>query len=218
MKALANLAQKLLIILNTGLYDFSANVGQPKPMGNNVFDIEVSISTSPNKNLDLFWETMDKTLSSLSMSDTECANYKTLGMETYTYCYVPTSLRFPILPAGSWTEKKSTYKLRTNIGKATSVGKPLTNNDTEYPLLGIIFDLQELGKNCYELYDNIGTVRTPYIERSDSRKVGFTIKFKKGNDQNSANINVDSRDIIHLLYTEPQLSKLQNISVRPYTF
>ncbi len=229
MKALANLVDQLYIFLSQA-YDYSVDVSQPT--GDGLYSVWVTINATPNKNMKHFWDIIDKTLSSLSMSTTESKNYKSLGMKTYQYCYGPDFARFKIEDEPNLVGTKSRYILRTNIGRV-AYGRVLTDGDTEFNLLQFIEVIEKTGKYCYEIYDNIGTVITPTIEEG-ANKVGRSIDgFKLGpvgdtktfsivlktTGEGGARFNIPSSARINsfqLLYTEDQLSKLKKISVRPH--
>ena len=242
MVALNNLAEQLFTLRNQ-LYDFSVEVGQPydfseyvgHPLGSGPFAVDVSVTASPNSNMNNFWDIIDKTLSSLSMSPQESNNYRSLGMKTYEYCYGPSFERFKIEDEPNLVGIKSRYILRTNIGRV-AYGGVLTDKNTEFFLLQIIESIEKMGKYCYEIYDNIGTVITPTIEEGtdkgerkiDGFKYGplgnennekyYAIMMNSTGVQEGARYNkvLKPRVDFRLLYNESQLSKLKKISVRPH--
>ena len=228
MKALANLVNQLFIFLSQA-YDYTVDVGQPS--GDGVYSVLVTVNATPNANMNKFWDIIDKTLSSLSMSPSESANYQSLGLKTYEYSYNPENLRFKMDSKKSMGAK-SNYILRTYIGRV-AYGRVLTDKETEFNLLQMIENVEKMGKYCYEIYDNIGTVITPTIEEGankvgrsiDGFKLGpvgdtktFSIVLKPtGNGGAKFNIPSNARlNSFHLIYQEDQLSKLQKVSVRPH--
>ena len=233
IKALANLADQLLVFLSQA-YDYTVDVGQPS--GNRFYSVWVTVNSMPNANKNNFWDIIDKTLSSLSMPPSESQNYQSLGMKTYQYSYVPDSKMFKISTQENLVGTKSKYILRTNIGKV-AYGRVLTDKDTEFNLLQLIEGMETLGKYCYEIYDNIGTVITPTLEESSDqpkRNDWFALDYIKlgpvGNHKafpivlkstgaEGADINRPTNarmNSFQLIYTEDQLAKLQKISVRPH--
>ncbi|WP_094440089.1 hypothetical protein [Prevotella sp. P4-98] len=229
MKALTNLVDQLFIFLSQA-YDYTVDVGQPS--GDGVYSVLVTINATPNNNMNSFWDIIDKTLSSLSMSPSESQNYQSLGMKTYQYCYGPEFERFKIDTKQNLVGTKSRYILRTNIGRV-AYGRVLTDKETEFNLLQMIENVEKMGKYCYEIYDNIGTVITPTIEEG-ANKVGRSIDgFKLGpvgdaktfsivlmpTGNGGARFNIPSNarlNSFQLIYQEDQLSKLQKVSVRPH--
>lgn len=228
-KALVNLVDQLFILLSQA-YDYSVDVSQPS--GDGVYSIWVTVKATPNANMNNFWDIIDKTLSSLSMSPSESLNYQKLGMKTYEYCYGPEFARFKIDTKNNIVGTKSRYILRTNIGRV-GYGRVLTDENTEFNLLQMIENAEKMGKYCYEIYDNIGTVITPAIEEG-ANKVGRSIDgfelgpigdaktfsvvlMPTGNEGARFNIPSDAHvNSFQLIYREDQLSKLQKVSVRPH--
>lgn len=238
--ALDNLVDQLQIIVQKGMYDYSINVSQPRTNSANIriasYAIDIKVNAKPNANYDLFWETIDRTLSSLSMSQTESANYKTLEMNTYEYSYGPSWDRFKIDTKTNLVGTKSRYILRNNIGKV-AYGSVLSNEKTEVFLLDMISAYEKMGMFCYELYDNIGNTVTPtvYLRKNISESLRSIAGFKI-RDKTFAIILSESSTLNHRLsrtyesgekgivgndfvmqYNENELSKLRNISVRPHT-
>ena len=229
-KALANLVEQLSVYLPM-TYDYSVNVGQPS--GDGMYSIWVTINATPNDNMKEFWNIIDKTLSSLSMSPSESRNYQSLGLKTYQYSYVPEGERFKLYSEQNLYGTKSRYSLRTNIGRVSNSGSVITDEKTELPLLQIIKSIVTAGQYSYEIYDNIGTAITPTIEEG-ANKVGrsidgfrlgpignekiFSIVLKSTGDGGAKfNIPSDARmNSFQLIYQESQLSNLQKISVRPH--
>lgn len=227
--ALANLVDQLFLFQSQA-YDYSVEVGQP--LGDGPFAIDITVNAKPNNNMNSFWDIIDKTLSSLSISAEESENYKKLGMNTYEYCYGPSFERFKIDTKQNLAGTKSRYILRSNIGRV-AYGRVLTDKETEFNLLQIIESIEKMGKYCYEIYDNIGTVITPTIE-SGGNKVGRSIDgFKVGpvgdqkiysivlnstGEPGGAKYNIVSKPRVdfQLIYNESQLSKLKKISIRPH--
>ena len=147
MKALTNLVDQLFIFLSQA-YDYTVDVGQPS--GDGVYSVLVTINATPNNNMNSFWDIIDKTLSSLSMSPSESQNYQSLGMKTYQYCYGPEFARFKIDTKQNLVGTKSRYILRTNIGRV-AYGRVLTDKETEFNLLQMIENVEKMGKYCYEI-------------------------------------------------------------------
>ena len=241
--ALNNLVVQLYIILGKGMYDYSVEVSQPRTnsaiIRNASYAIDIKVNAKPNANYDLFWETIDQTLSSLSMSQTESANYKSLEMKTYEYSYGPSFGRFKIDTKTNNVGTKSRYILRNNIGEV-GYGRPSSDKNTEVYLLETIHAIEKMGKFCYELYDNIGNAVTPTVYSYDKnsahqRRVYGIDGFNIG-DYHFSIVLLDSSTVNHPLsrayesgekgnvghdfvvqYDENELSKLRNISVRPHT-
>ena len=226
--ALRNLIDQLSIIVRKGMYDYSVEVSQPRTndliVGSAEYAIDIKVNAKPNANYNLFWETIDRTLSSLSMSQTESANYKTLEMDTYEYSYVLSADGFEISPKTNLVGTKSRYILRNNI---------------EDPLLDDIKAWEIMGMFGYELYDNIGNIVTPVIY--DSSKISDELRIKYGIDDfwmlntRCSVILKETCSINHRLsraykdgekskfghdfvlqYSESELSNLRNISIRPH--
>lgn len=241
--ALRNLADQLSIIVGKGMYDYSVEVAQPRTNSaitrSAAYAIDIKVNAKPNANYNLFWETIDRTLSSLSMSQTESANYKTLEMNTYEYSYGPSWDRFKIDTKTNLVGTKSRYILRNDIGEV-GYGIPSSDNNTEVYLLETIKAIEKMGKFCYELYDNIGNAVTPTVYSYDKnsahqRRVYGIDGFNIG-DYHFSIVLLDSSTVNHPLsrayesgekgivghdfvvqYDENELSKLRNISVRPHT-
>lgn len=227
--ALANLVDQLFMFQSQA-YDFSVEVGQP--LGNGPFAVDITVNAKPNNNMNSFWDIIDKTLSSLSMSAEESENYKKLGLNTYAYCYGPSFERFKIDTKQNLVGTKSRYILRSNIGRV-GFGRVQTDKETEFNLLQIIESIEKIGKYCYEIYDNIGTVITPTIE-AGGNKVGrsidgfrlgpmgnqtiYSIVLSSTGEPGGAKVNINSQPRVdfQLLYEESQLSKLKKISIRPH--
>ena len=241
--ALKNLADQLSMIVGKGMYDYTIDVAQPRTndaiIRSAAFAIDVTVNVSPNANYELFWETIDRTLSSLSMSPTESANYKSLEMKTYEYSYGPSRERFRIDSDPTAGRGKSNYILRNNIGRI-AYGRVMSDEKTEVFLLDMIQAYEKMGKYCYELYDNLGNTVTPTIYTRD--KISEDQRLKYGIDgfhihDNSFSIILKEsttvqyrisranesgeKGMIHrsfvMQYNESELSKLRNISVRPHT-
>lgn len=240
--ALRNLIDQLPIIVRKGMYDYSVEVSQPRTnnpiIGSAEYAIDIKVNAKPNANYNLFWETIDRTLSSLSMSQTESANYKTLEMNTYEYSYGPSWDRFKISSSPNLVGTKSRYILRNNIGEYVA-GFALSNKNAEVPLLDLIKAWEIMGMYCYELYDNIGNIVTPAVY--DSSKISDELRLNYGIDDfvmlNSrcSILLKEKRSINHRLsrayesgekgevghdfvmqYNESELSNLRNISIRPH--
>lgn len=225
--ALRNLIDQLSIIARKGMYDYSVEVSQPRTndlmVGSAEYAIDIKVNAKPNANYNLFWETIDRTLSSLSMSQTESANYKTLEMDTYEYSYVLSEFGFEISSKTNLVGTKSWYILRNNIED----------------LLDAIKAWEIMGKFCYELYDNLGNIVTPVIY--DSSKISDELSIKYGIDdfwmlntrcsvilKETCSINHrlsrayrdgEKGEVGHdfvMQYSESELSNLRNISIRPH--
>lgn len=244
-KAFINLISQLHIIIQKGIFDYSVDVGQPK--GNTTLAIDVKVKATPNDNYDLFWDTIDKTLSSLSMSPTESNNYKQLGMNTYSYGYIPSNDGyFNIYSKTDLSGMKSRYILRNNIGKPSNGSGTndfvLCDNKTEFNLLQTIQFFLKAALYSFEVYDNIGIVLTPMIRKSKANDdVSSTISsYGMGTVENriiysfilkntGTNTNTQvwrksnsySSEIFgcsfEMLYSESKLNQLRNISVRPHS-
>lgn len=234
--ALRNLADQLSIIAGKGLYDFSVEVAQPKTNNayrpNAAYKIEIKVNVKPNANFNLFWETIDRTLSSLSMSQTESENYKNLEMKTYTYGYLPSRDFFKLVDGHK-------YILRNNIG-GFLYGRPFSDENTEVCLIKFIDAYVRICKFCYELYDNIGNIVTPavYVNRDkhsfplyelDGPIVGTpdaalsivlketcSLNHRLSRPYESHEGRIDGYDFV-LQYNESELSNLRNISIRPHS-
>jgi len=228
--ALANLVDQLLLFLSQG-YDFSVEVGQP--LGDGPFAVDVTVNAKSNNNMNNFWDIIDKTLSSLSMSPQESDNYRSLGLNTYEYCYGPSFERFKLSSQKNLMGTKSRYILRTNIGSVSNSGIIKTDKNTEFNLLQLINSIETIGQYCYEIYDNIGTVITPTIEEGGNKvgrsiggfRVGpvgdqkvYSIVLNSTGEPGGAKANIISKPRVdfQLLYDESQLSKLKKISIRPH--
>ena len=241
--ALRNLADQLSIIVGKGMYDYSVEVAQPRTNSaitrSATYAIDIKVNAKPNANFNLFWETIDRTLSSLSMSQTESANYKTLEMNTYEYSYGPSWDGFKIDTKTNLVGTKSRYILRNNIGRV-AYGRAFSDEKTEVFLLDMISANIEMGMFCYELYDNIGNVVTPTIyarnKISENNKIrygigGFkisetyfsiilnenlTIKHRLSRTYESGEKGIVGHDFV-MQYNESELSNLRNISIRPHS-
>jgi len=228
IKALNNLMSQLSIIMEKGLYDFTIEVGQPR--GTNPLTIDVKVNATPNKNYAIFWETIDKTLNSLSMKSKEVSNYKTF-YPVYSYTYNPSWEFFKIdqHPNLSGTH----YNLRNNIGKNT-YGR-VSSEEADILLMQHIANLELIAKYCYQVYDNQGRVVTPSFKEkteknqwNDSSVDGFFVG-KDRNADNTKNYSIvleggkipdwSNGGMTHrsfeMIYSEAALSGLKNISVRP---
>ena len=241
--ALTNLVDQLYIIIGKGMYDYSVEVSQPRTNSaitrTASYAIDIKVNAKPNANYDLFWETIDQTLSSLSMSQTESANYKSLEMKTYEYSYGPSWDRFKIDTKTNLVGTKSRYILRNNIGKVV-FERVSSDEKTEVFLLDMIEAFEKMGKFCYEIYDNIGNTVTPTVYSRDKISEDHRIKYGidgfmiKGNyftivllesstvnhrlsrTYESGEKGIVGNDFV-MQYDESELSKLRNISVRPHT-
>lgn len=240
--ALTNLVDQLYIIIGKGMYDYSVEVSQPRTNSaitrTASYAIDIKVNAKPNANYDLFWETIDQTLSSLSMSQTESANYKSLEMKTYEYSYGPSWDRFKIDTKTNLVGTKSRYILRNNIGRV-AYGKVFSDEKTEIFLLDMIESFEKMGKYCYELYDNIGNTVTPTVYSRDKISENQRLKYGIDGFRIQGNLFIifllESSAVNHRLsrtresgekgvgndfvmqYNESELSKLRNISVRPHT-
>ena len=231
LKALINLVDQLYIFQSQS-YDYSVDVSQPS--GDGLYTVWVTVDAIPNKNMSSFWDIIDKTLSSLSMSSSESQNYQSLGLKTYNYCYGPEFDSFKIQTKQNLVGTKSRYTLRTNIGKVI-FGQVLSDEKTEFNLLQLIASIEKAGKYCYEIYDNIGTIITPAIvvDRNtvgnslDGFRIGlsgheknFSIVLKSTGEKDGAGFRLPDNakmNSFQLVYNETQLSKLKKISVRPHS-
>ena len=225
--ALRNLIDQLSIIARKGMYDYSVEVSQPRTndliVGSAEYAIDIKVNAKPNANYNLFWETIDRTLSSLSMSQTESANYKTLEMNTYEYAYVVSEDGFEISSKTDLVGTKSWYILRNSIED----------------LLDVIKAWEIKGKFGYELYDNIGNIVTPVIydssNISDELRILYEIDDFRMLHTRCSVILKETCSINHRLsrayrdgekgkfghdfvmqYSESELSNLRNISIRPH--
>ena len=86
--ALHNLIIQLYDIAKLGLYDFSIHVEEPKMNRNDITGISCAVVEgyvvpTPNDNYRAYVELAKKTINSLSMSQTEFENVKSLGMGAY---------------------------------------------------------------------------------------------------------------------------------------
>ena len=236
--AMQNLIGQLTTILGKGIFDFTIEVGQPK--GNDPYYVEVVVKAMPNENYNIFWDTIDKTLSSLSMSSSESENYKTLGMPTYEYSYGPEFYGFKIDNQSNLIGTKSKYRLRNNIGK-NGYGRVSSDEKTEVLLMQTIANAEKLGLYCFEVYDNIGTVLTPTLKVSSKNVTNkidgvcygvigkttcYDIKLlntsSSGDNRlvKDANFSADGEKLygsFKMIYNENRLSKLSNISIRPHS-
>lgn len=213
--ALGHLREKLVLISEKGLYDFSINVGQPK--GNGPFKVRIEITAKTNKNMDAFWKTIDETLNSLNMSREECANYENLGFETFNVCYDPSIRGYMKL-----TDRKEGYRLRNEVCSV-------------YSLEGFIELLLTASRYSYEVYDNLGTVIIPYLIRrngsSDVAKgaegyyefhigstyysIGLVGTSESEIDENIIENPWNNENYIVVIYQNDKLTQLRNISIRP---
>lgn len=242
--ALRNLADQLSIIVGKGMYDYSVEVAQPRTnsaiIRSAAYAVDIKVNAKPNANYNLFWETIDRTLSSLSMSQTESANYKTLEMNTYEYSYGPSwDNSFKIDTKTNLVGTKSRYILRNNIGKV-AYGRVLSDDKTEVFLLDMISAYENMGMFCYELYDNIGNIVTPTAYVSSKISVDHTVKYGIGgfvignaryciilketcsiNHRLSRAYESGERGIVGhdfvMQYNESELSNLRSISIRPHS-
>ena len=241
--ALRNLVDQLSIIVSKGMYDYSVEVAQPRTnsaiIRSAAYAIDIKVNAKPNANYNLFWETIDRTLSSLSMSQTESANYKTLEMNTYEYSYGPSWDEFKINTKTNLVGTKSRYILRNNIGQV-AYGRVSSDEKTEVLLLDMISAYEKMGMFCYELYDNIGNIVTPTVYVSS--KISEDHRLKYGIDsfvmlttrcsiilKETCSINhrlsrayesgekgIVGHDFV-MQYNESELSNLRNISIRPHS-
>ena len=214
--ALVHLREKIGLIAEKGLFDFSINVGQPQ--GKGPFKVRIEIIAEPNKNMDAFWRIIDETLKSLNMSREECANYEKLGFNTFNVCYDPS-----IEEDMKLTYRKEGYRLRNEVCSPYSLG-------------GFFELLLTASRYSYEVYDNLGTVIITYlIRRKDSSDVamgaeGF-YKFHIGRTNysiglvgTSESVNNEkiienpwnNKNYIEMIYQNDKLAQLQNISIRPH--
>lgn len=230
--AIKNLVEQLNAIVKKGMYDYTVEADPPRTNDSYWGDegaeyaIDIYVHAKPNANFKIFWETIQRTLSSLSMSSTESVNYNLLEMKTYVYSEIPSIEK----PEGG-LEPKSGYILRTNIGEV-SYRRAFSNDETEIPLLQIIAGLETQGKYCYELYDNLGNLVRPTVVKN-SKYVGIDGYHIQG-DHYSIHLGeirttqhrVSRRVGDHekgmglrsfvMQYSESELSKLRNFSVRPH--
>ena len=224
MEALNNLTVQLALIAEQGLYDFSVEVGQPhieknysrieKVLGKgkvsssyNFYNVGVKINATPNDNFKLFWETIRKTLESLSMSKDEIANYQQLDFEHHSYAYSFSFESDNKIRSDTWREyypttyRASFYRLRTDIGKLTA------DSRGDNPSVGDTWFLQNVdmflktSKYSYEIYDNLGTVISPFLSCNllvaINNKAQFANDhiwsyFVRRNDQLPENFGIDS--------------------------
>lgn len=213
--ALGHLREKLVLISEKGLYDFSINVGQPK--GNGPFKVRIEITAKPNKNMDAFWRAIDETLNSLNMSREECANYEKLGFETFNVYYDPS-----IKEDMKLTDRKAGYRLRNEVCSV-------------YALEGFIEILLTGARYSYEVYDNLGTVIIPYLIRrngsSDIAKgaegfyefhigttyysIGLVGTSESEIDEDLIENPWHGKNQFDMIYQNEKLSQLRNISIRP---
>lgn len=238
--AYTNLLEQMAAIKKRGLFDFKIEVGQPK--GNSTLSIDIKVTATPNENYKAFWDLIDKTLGSLSMSSTESQNYQTLGLNTYDYYYGPTWNGFEIDTQKDLVGTQSKYILRNNIGYV-GYGKAFSDKKTEFPLLELIKNTLIAAAYSFEVYDNIGTVLTPTLKISEPNdnlayqifNYSFnesqmmkesTVRIMLYNTGGNTNKKVWRRGDegygnarhcrFEMLYSESSLSQLRNISIRPY--
>ena len=234
--AIKNLVEQLSAIVKKGMYDYTVETDQPRTndsywgSAGAEYAIDIFVHAKPNANFKIFWETIHRTLSSLSMSSTESANYGLLEMETYVYSEIP-SIE---IPEGG-LKPKSGYILRNNIGKVI-YGRVISDEKTEIPLLQMIAGLETQGKYSYELYDNLGNIVRPTVVKSkiggsfSYRISGFhilgdyyyiglresrTTQHRVSRDVGDHEKGMSPRSFI-MQYNESELSKLRNFSVRPH--
>ncbi len=215
IKALNDLAQKLLIIFSKGLYDFSIDVGDPK--GGGPYNVLVTIKATPNENMSRFWSLLEESLNNISMSEEECHNYRKLSMEVFD--------------CGKIKELKKEHLLKNNVG--------IYHFRNYYgSFIGWLELILESAKFCYEVYDNLGTEIKPiliqYANITEQAKAkglfyewhGYDLYF--GIMLNSvpltnpnSNVEVlknywDNKNYFEIVYTEARLNSLKNISIKPY--
>lgn len=213
-KALEDLLQKLVIVFKKGLYDFSLDVSDPK--GEGPYNVRVNIKATPNENMKWFWSLLEESLNNICMSEEECGNYRKLSMDFFD-CDNINSL-------------KKEYLLKNNAGIY------YFRNYYGF-ILGSLEMLLEASKFCYEVYDNLGTVITPYVIQYNNgteqqmakglfyqwhgygRYCGILLKSTPLTNPNS-NIEVlnnywDNKNYLEIVYTEERMNSLKNISIRP---
>lgn len=243
--AIQHLRKRLWMFLDKGLFDFSVEVGTPRPRGESSFRVPVTVKLTPNKNMDIFLQTIDETLQSLSMSDEERENYNNMGMEVYYYpicnreVYGKEIMRSidknNILGQYKNGYHSKSYTLRNEYRFAD------LNNLSLFRLFeGILY----YSKCLYTVYDNIGTNITPcVIEDGYNIWSDKVVRYRYALDEYNYQMitlesqsNTKSGPVIGLygyspysrstdeqfekqefliIYTNDEISKLQNISIKP---
>lgn len=239
--AIQHLRKRLLMFLAKGLFDFSVEVGTPR--GESSFRVPVTVKLTPNKNMDIFLQTIDETLQSLSMSDEERENYRNMGMEIYHYSicersgvdnYIMKSVdKNNILRGSSLGESYKTkyYSLRNQYGIGSDLFK-------------VFNDILYYSKCLYTVYDNIGTNITPCViedgyniwsdetirhryaldeyhyemitlESQSNTKSGPVIGLYGYSPYSRSTDEQFKKQEFYIIYTYDEISKLQNISIKP---
>lgn len=227
ISALNNLMEQLQTIKEKGLFDFEIKVSQPQKEYDDVFTVEAEVMAIPNKNYEAFWDVIDKTLSSLSMSPAENENYKTMGLKSYLYYYYPSDLK--VRHRRLRKERVSPY----DGAKPYILRNDLGDNRMTYGTSKDILDYIMISARSFEVFDNIETLITPILVRKDPRRYYkdedtqvniagdmYIIQVKKTKDvhwfHSGLSDGSDQVASFTINYTGDKLSQLRNISIRPH--
>ena len=160
-EALFNLSLQLNNIKN--LYDYTIETGQPRQIGRG-YGVSVTISIAPTENYELFANTIINTFKSLSLSETEKSNYRTLGLKYYDYSINigigRDDKRYPWLSindAANYVDHSPfKFTLRSRLADDDN------EDNTESYILQNILTHNQIQENSFEVYDNLGNVFTPF--------------------------------------------------------
>lgn len=220
-KALNDLLVKVCMLVVKGVYDYHISVGEP--VGNNPYNVSVNISLTPNENMTSLWTLIDESLNSICMSEQECENYRKLSMSVWNY--------------------DNYYYLKKNFGFSGDLNRDKNKvfkfRDYYGDFIGRLEECLTGAKYSYEIYDNLGTVITPYLIEYESQaeygKIAkncidegskaydrfYSVSLVPIPSQNpNSQIDVLGRywrkSAFDIVYTESRLSALKEISIRPH--
>lgn len=257
-RAILHLIDKLYEISRKGLFDFSIKVGQPRDYKDSLFCVPVKVYLEPNKNMDIFFQTIDETLSSLEVSDAEGEKIHELGMGTYeNVFFMDNNGRHT-----RYDRIRSFDRNRVMVTKMEGVeyirSYIFRKNYSYY--YNFVDYIMKYSMYCYAVYDNMGTNITPcviktkkvenciselkklsferfYLEHTPFKWGGTTLKDEfwileplittahkpivANPEQIAGQQYADGsyRRYYHkfdIIYTYEQISRLQNISIKPY--
>lgn len=83
--AITHMIEKANAIAQNGLFDYKLEIGEPTLKGNAQYAIKLNVLFCENANTKAFYETIDKTLQALSLSQKEQQEYRNAGLKFYWY-------------------------------------------------------------------------------------------------------------------------------------
>ena len=235
-KAINNLKEQLRAIASHGLYDFNIRVGQPS--GATDVSVNVWVTRKPNKNMDLYIETVNQTLHSLNISLAEEINLEQFGIHTnkveiissyvsiptYNLCYNGHNLSSYII--GLCADNSLDFEIYDNTGISIipvisyKWAESIAAIDRFEDRPGVWYRYSRLKTNPnYSFVKVLGYSKQRLDKSKEEYEYYYSVLFMHSEPNNSI-IRSVARDndsfIIKLNYTTDRISQVRNISVRPH--